>query len=412
MIVEVISIGDELLIGQTVNTNASWIGEELSQRGFDVSYGVVVKDTEEVIIEAVDVALKRAELVIVTGGLGPTKDDITKHTLCKYFDTELEINPVVLDRVKSFFSTRDLEMLDVNIQQAALPKIAKVLDNDIGTASGMWFDVGDKVLISLPGVPYEMKHILNHSFDLLIQKFSAKAFYAKTILFQGIGESYLAEEIKDIETEIRDNKLGIAYLPSPGLVRLRVYGNSVRGEIEKVDSYAKRIVERIPKHAFGESGTTLSEVVGDLLKKEKLSLGTVESFTSGGLASEIVKTSGASSYFNGSIVSYSNEVKTGLVGVDANVIREFGVVSEEVVHQMAQFGREKLNVDYCISTSGIAGPDGGTDELPVGKVCIGIASVDEVKTWTFQFGKDRMRNTEITISTALNLLRLELLSLS
>lgn len=409
MIVEVISIGDELLIGQTVNTNASWIGKELSKRGFDVSYGTIIKDTETAIIKAFDVALRRANIVIVTGGLGPTKDDITKHTLCKYFITELEINQEVLKRVQGFFTLRDLEMLDINIQQAALPKIAKVLKNEVGTASGMWFDVEDKVLISLPGVPYEMKHILNNTFDLLIEKFNAKSFYSRTILFQGIGESYLAEEIKDIEDGVRGEQLGIAYLPSPGLVRLRIYGKSVQEEIEKVDKFANRAAKRMSKFAFGEDEETLSQVVGILLKKQKLTLGVVESFTSGGLASEIVKTSGASSYFKGAIVSYSNEVKIGVVGVDPDVIDEYGVVSEEVVFQMADFGRKKLNADYCISTSGVAGPDGGTEQFPVGLVCIGIASKEKVSTWSFQFGNNRSRNTEISILTALNLFRLELL---
>lgn len=413
MKVEIISIGDELLIGQTINTNASWIGKELSNRGFDIMYGSVVKDKEQLITEALDLALKRVDLVIITGGLGPTKDDITKHTLCKYFDTELEINEEVLLHVKSFFKHRKLEMLDVNIQQAFMPKSAKILKNKLGTASGMWFDKGEKVVISLPGVPYEMKNILEeNTFDLLIEKFDTHAFYSRTLLLQGIGESYLAERIEAIENRIHEIGLGLAYLPSPGTVRLRIYGESNKEVKSKINSFAKEIWNLLPQYVFGEGEETLSEVVGRILKERNAIVGTVESFTSGGLASEIVKSPGSSSYFRGSIVSYTNEMKSDFVGVDEKSIKEFGVVSEEVVCQMAKKGRKKLNVDYCLSTSGVAGPDGGSSEAPVGTVWIGLSC--ETGTWgkRFQFGNDRDRNTKISILTALNLLRCELLKIN
>ena len=413
MKVELISIGDELLIGQTINTNASWIGRELSNRGFDIMYGSVVKDKEQLITAALELALERVDLVIITGGLGPTKDDITKHTLCKYFETDLELNEEVLLHVKSFFKHRKLEMLDVNIQQAFMPKSARVLKNNLGTASGMWFDKDEKVVISLPGVPYEMKNILEeNTFDLLINRFSTHAFYSKTLLLQGIGESYLAERIEAIEDRIHELGLGLAYLPSPGTVRLRIYGESNDEVKSQINSFAKEIRILLPQYVFGEGEETLSEVVGRILKERNALVGTVESFTSGGLASEFVKSAGASSYFKGGIVSYTNEMKSDFVGVDKKCIENFGVVSEEVVCQMAKNGRKKLGVDYCISTSGIAGPDGGSDETPVGTVWVGLSC--EAGTWgrRFQFGNERERNTKISILTALNLLRCELLKIN
>jgi len=413
MNVELISIGDELLIGQTINTNASWIGSELALRGAKVSHCAVIEDKKDAIINALDLALKRADVVIITGGLGPTKDDITKYTLTEYFNTSLEINQEVLAHVKEFFKRRKREMLEVNIQQAALPKSAKILRNDIGTASGMLFEIDNKTVISLPGVPYEMKHILSTSgFDFLINKYKVSNLFHRTIHLQGIGESYLADEISDIEIELENKGIKLAYLPSPGLVRLRFTSEPSSEKKNIIDNAISKITQLLPKNVFGEGEINLSQVVGEILKNQNATVGTVESCTGGEISNEFVRVSGSSSYYNGSLISYSNELKINLVGVDATLIEKHGAVSEEVVTQMAQNGRKLLNVDYCISTSGVAGPTGGSEEKPVGTVWICVASSDGISVKKFNFGDDRARNIKITALTGLNMLRCMLLKIN
>ena len=406
---EVIAIGDELLIGQTINTNASWIGAQLALCGASVKYATVIQDTEKDIIDAVDHALSRVDVVIITGGLGPTKDDITKITLCKYFDTELEINEEVLAHVRSFFEKRGREMLDVNVQQAAIPKAAQVLQNDLGTASGMWFEKDGKVVVSLPGVPYEMKHLITERvIPRLSDQYEMKAIYHRTLYTQGIGESYLAERISDIEDDIRTNGIGLAYLPSPGQVRLRLTSDRSVERQDQIEAYLDRIEERLPQYVYGRKKGDLSEVLGDILKEQGKTVGTVESCTGGKLAGELVAISGSSSYFMGSIVSYSNEIKKDVVGVDADALEKYGAVSQQVVEQMAQNGRQKLGVDFCMATSGVAGPNGGSEEKPVGMVWIAVASENDVISKCFQFGNSRERNIRSSVLTAMNMLRCKL----
>jgi len=408
---ELISIGDELLIGQTVNTNAAWLGKELSFRGVQVCNGVTISDKKEVILDALDVAVKRADLVIITGGLGPTKDDITKHTLCEYFEKELEINKEVLDRVEAFFKQRNRPMLEVNVQQAALPIGTEVLHNYHGTASGMWFEKSGVIVISLPGVPYEMKGIMmDEVFPRLQDQFGLSSIYHKTIHFQGIGESFLADQIQDWETSVRDEGLGLAYLPSPGIVKLRL--TSLKGEVDakKMDEYFDTLKKQFPINYFGEGEITINEVVADLLINNNKTVGTVESCTGGNLAASFVSLAGSSSYYRGSFLTYSNELKELLVGVSRKNLATKGAVSEEVVIEMAEKGRLKLGVDFCIATSGIAGPDGGTEEKSVGTVWIALASSDGVVAKKFLFGNNRQRNIDMAVLTALNLLRIKLLS--
>lgn len=408
---ELISIGDELLIGQTVNTNAAWLGKELSFRGVQVCNGVTISDKKEVILDALDVAVKRADLVIITGGLGPTKDDITKHTLCEYFEKELEINKEVLDRVEAFFKQRNRPMLEVNVQQAALPIGTEVLHNYHGTASGMWFEKSGVIVISLPGVPYEMKGIMmDEVFPRMQDQFGLSSIYHKTIHFQGIGESFLADQIQDWESSVRDEGLGLAYLPSPGIVKLRL--TSLKGEVDakKMDEYFETLKKQFPINYFGEGEITINEVVADLLINNNKTVGTVESCTGGNLAASFVSLAGSSSYYKGSFLTYSNELKELLVGVSRKNLATKGAVSEEVVIEMAEKGRLKLGVDFCIATSGIAGPDGGTEEKSVGTVWIALASSDGVVAKKFLFGNNRQRNLDMAVLTALNLLRIKLLS--
>ena len=413
MNVEIISIGDELLIGQTVNTNATWLGTEFALRGGSVHHTTVIRDVKADILEAIERAFSRVDVIIITGGLGPTKDDITKYTLCEYFNTELVINEDVLARVRGYFEARGREMLEVNIKQAEMPENACVLKNEMGTASGMWFDRNEKVLISLPGVPYEMKHLMTErAFPLLMEQFDMKSLYHRTLQTQGLGESYLAERIEDIETDIRNNGFGFAYLPSASQVRLRISSERSKLNETKIEMYLKQIEDRLPQYVFGRGQDRLSEIIGKWMIKHKKSIGTVESCTGGAIASEIVSTSGSSEYFFGSMVTYSYELKSKLVGVNMDDIQKDGAVSETVVRQMAEGGRHALGVDYCIAASGIAGPNGGTEDKPVGTVWIGIAGPESTSAQKFLFGDQRDRNIERTVLTALNLLRCEVLKIN
>jgi len=413
MNVEIISIGDELLIGQTINTNAAWLGKELSLIGLSVKRCTVISDDKEVIKAAVDESLKRSDLVLITGGLGPTKDDITKHTLCEYFDTTLEINAEVLARVEQFFKNRGRQMLEVNIQQAALPKSAIILHNFHGTASGMWFDKNGSVLISMPGVPYEMKGIMKDEvFPRLKERFKISSIYHSTILLQGIGESFLADQIQEWEDRVRTLGLGLAYLPSTGIVKLRLTSKYGVADSGVINDFFREIKEQFPKNYFGNEEETLNEVVGKLLKSKDKTLGTVESCTGGSLANHIVSVSGASNYFKGSFLTYSNELKNKIDGVSNDSLKEYGAVSESVALQMAMNGRERLGVDYCLSTTGVAGPDGGSDEKPVGTIWIGIAGPNFANAYKFQFGNHRDRNIEMTVLTALNILRCAVLEIN
>lgn len=413
MLAEIISIGDELLIGQTINTNAAWLGKELSLIGISVKRCIVISDDAEEIKSTIDKSLKNADIVLVTGGLGPTKDDITKHTLCDFFDTHLEINQTVLARVKKYFEDRGREMLEVNIQQAALPANCTVLDNLHGTASGMWFEHNGSVLISMPGVPYEMKGIMTEQvFPRLKERFHVTSIFHKTILLQGIGESFLADKMQDWETRIRAEGFGLAYLPSIGIVKLRITSPNGEEDEDKIEAYFKELTDALPINVFGRGEETLSEVVGKLLKDSKQTIGTVESCTGGAIATELVSVAGSSNYFQGSFLTYSNQLKNKIVDVRQSDLENFGAVSEQVVLQMAENGRQKLGVDFCISTSGIAGPDGGSDEKPVGTVWIGIAAKDYSKAIKFTFGNNRERNIQMTVLSALNLVRCTILGIN
>jgi nicotinamide-nucleotide amidase len=300
-------------------------------------------------------------------------------------------------------------MLESNIQQAALPKNCTILPNNYGTAAGMWFEKENRIVISLPGVPYEMKGIMTEEvFPLFKQRFQLNSLYHKTILTQGIGESFLAEQISDWENKVRSEGFGLAYLPSPGLVKLRL--SSPNGEIDKqkIEEYLSEIQSLLPEAVFGFENDTLPKIIGDLLKEKKLKIGTVESCTSGLLANQIVSVSGASEYFEGSLLTYSYDIKESLLDIKKETLLTNGAVSEIIAQEMAVGGLKKLGVDVCISTTGIAGPLGGTEDKPVGLVWIGIATKNQVKAKRFQFGDNRERNIQMTVLSALNWLRYEL----
>lgn len=409
MQVEIISIGDELLIGQTINTNASWMGQELSKRGAFVTRVVTISDKEAAIYSAIDEGLKHADVVLVTGGLGPTKDDITKKVIADYFEDELYIHEDTLNQVKGFFERINRPMLDVNIQQAAVPKTCEVLTNRQGTAPGMWLEKDGKILISMPGVPYEMKGIMEQEvFPRFESLFGLKQFYSKTANIQGVGESYIADKMADWEDDLRSKGLELAYLPSPGLVRLRITSLNGIEDAKLIDTYFKEIESAYPENFFGYGDITLPELVGNLLKNQNATLATAESCTGGALAASVVAIAGSSAYFYGGFLTYTNDLKHEVLGVNKVHFTTVGAVSEEVVKEMASGGKSKLHVDYCVSVSGIAGPSGGTDEKPVGTVWIAVASPKRIVTRKFLFSDNRERHIHRTVLSALNMLRNEI----
>jgi len=405
MKVEIISIGDELLIGQTINTNASWIGSELSKRGANISRIHTISDSANAIRQTLDGALKNADLIVITGGLGPTQDDITKQVLVNYFQDELILHQPTLTRVRNFFERRNLPFLEVNVQQAMVPKSCIVLKNIEGTAPGMWLEKDQKAVISLPGVPYEMKTImLQEAIPRIEKTWSLNEYYSKTANLQGVGESYIAETMKSWEEDIRNNGLELAYLPSPGIVRLRISSKRGKKDAQRIDEYFNELKKSFPNNLYSFGNETLAEIVGKLLIKNNQTIGTIESCTAGALSAEIVSVPGASSYYLGGIIPYSNNLKHKLLNVSKYNLETFGAVSEQVVKEMALNGKKLLSVDYCIATSGIAGPSGESKDKPIGTTWIAIASKKDVVAKKFLFETDRQRNIRRTVLTALNMI--------
>ena len=409
--VEIIAIGDELLIGQTINTNASWIGAQLALNGMKVSYVATISDTWDAITGALTEAHKRSQVVLITGGLGPTKDDITKQVLCAYFDTKLVMDERVLNHVESFFIKRNRPMLEVNKMQAMVPEACEVLFNEQGTAPGMWFEKDDTIFVSMPGVPYEMKYLMEtHVVPRLTAKYPLRKLIQRTYLTQGIGESFLADKISDWENQLRSEGLDLAYLPSPGMVKLRI--SSASGDQARVTHFGEELKKMIPGYLYGEEEETLPEVVGKLLLQNGAAVGTVESCTGGSIMAALTSISGSSAYVLGGLITYSNDLKMKLAGVSGQTLEDFGAVSEETVLEMAAGGKKVLDVDWCISVSGIAGPLGGSDEKPVGTVWIAIDGPERKVSRKFLFGTDRQRTVQMTVLTALNLLRCEILGIN
>ena len=409
---EIITIGDEILIGQTVDTNSAWLGQELNKIGVRIDRITSIQDVPEEIVKALDEAFARVDLLLVTGGLGPTRDDKTKKTLTDYFNDELVMNEEVLKAIEKFFVSRDLPILEVNRQQAMLPSKAYAIRNYKGSASGMWFEKENKVLLAMPGVPYEMKHIMEREgLERISSNFKTLPVYHRTLLTTGAGESFLADQIVDFEESLEELEISIAYLPSPGLVRIRLtaIGEDESAIKEKVDEKADELKDRLKKFVFGEDDIKLEEVVGELLKAENLKVATAESCTGGYIAHLLTSVPGSSEYYEGSLITYSYDIKTTALDVDRKVIEEKGAVSEEVVEAMAKGLKERFNVDYAIAVSGIAGPGGGIPGKPVGTVWMALANNKEIKTHKFWFSHDRMGNIRRTAIAALNWLRRDII---
>jgi nicotinamide-nucleotide amidase len=405
---EIVSIGDELLVGQVVNTNATWMAEQLNLSGIEVVRITAIADDKDEILHALEDAAARAEIILITGGLGPTRDDITKGTLCEYFDSELIDNDEILHYIEELFSSRGWPLKEVNILQARVPHNCTPLINTNGTAPGMWFEKEGKVYVSMPGVPFEMKGLMeNDVLPRLRAMLNAEYIIHKKILTQGIGESWLAELIRKWEDELPEN-MKLAYLPQPGMVRLRLSGRGK--EKDQVDADMDRQVEKlkklIPELIFGYGEVSLEEVVGKSLKSVGSTLSTAESCTGGYIAHLITSVPGSSAYFTGSVVAYSNTVKMDTLGVKEKTLIAHGAVSEQTVTEMALGIKRKFGTDYAIAVSGVAGPDGGTEEKPVGTIWIAVAGPKNIIIEKYNFGKHRQRNIRVAALTALNKLRL------
>ena len=393
MQVTIINIGDELLIGQVVNTNASTMSRMLTAAGMDVKKTLVVGDVYSDIWVAVDEALRDSDAVLVTGGLGPTKDDITKKLLCEYFDSELVESQMALDNVRRIFESRGYELTPVNRAQALVPKCCEVLNNDLGTAPCMWFSQESKVLVSLPGVPFEMEWLMrNRVLPKLQETFKTDIITTKNILVQGIGESFLSDLIEPWELSLPEN-IKLAYLPVAGLTKLRL---TVHGSYDP--TILKGLYDLAGKYIVGEDCETLDELVHKTLTERGLTLATAESCTGGNIARLLTAQAGASAYFKGGVVAYSNEVKESVLGVKHSTLEAHGAVSEATVREMAEGVRTRLGADLAIATTGVAGPDGGTPEKPVGTVWIAVADATHTEAKLLQFGANR-RQQNIDRST-------------
>jgi len=405
MFAEIVTIGDEILIGQVVDTNSAWMAEQLNIVGVNVAQITSIADNREQILDTLTQAAAHADVVLITGGLGPTRDDITKQTLCEYFDTRLVLNVEALKNIERIFVSRGYALTPVNSAQAELPESCDPLINAQGTASGMWFEKEGKLYVSMPGVPFEMKGLLKDFVLPRLAKINNKVVLHRTVLTQGVGESFLADKISDWEDTLPAH-IKLAYLPQPGIVRLRLSG---RGKNKKLiqlelDNRIEALYKIIPDFIFGEGADTLEGLCGSLLRDQNLTLATAESCTGGYIAHLITSIAGSSDYFKGSVVSYANEVKEKVLGVSSELLNVQGAVSEAVVVEMAQGAKKLLNVDCVLAVSGIAGPGGGSPEKPVGTIWICLITPRETKTRKFLFGDQRDRNIRRTALAALAML--------
>ncbi|MBE7169849.1 MAG: competence/damage-inducible protein A [Williamsia sp.] len=403
----IITIGDELLIGQVVDTNSSWMATELNKAGVWMKRRVAVGDNKSDIVEALNQESSKAQIVLITGGLGPTADDITKPVLCEYFGGKLVTDPGALQNVQDIFARLQRPMLAVNLKQAEVPDTCTVIQNKRGTAPGMWFEKEGKIFVSMPGVPHEMKGMMtDYVIPALQQHFRMPAIVSHTLLTAGIGESFLSELIKDFEQSLPP-EVKLAYLPNYGMVRLRLTGISYDVQALQATAQARfeELKEQVKEYLVTDRDEPLSHVVARLLQDAGKTLSTAESCTGGYIAHLITQQSGASRHFKGSVVSYDNQVKGEVLHVQQTTLQTVGAVSEETVREMVQGALAVLKSDYALAVSGIMGPDGGTPEKPVGTVWVAAGNSQQTITQKFQFRFDRQRNIELTANNALNLLR-------
>jgi len=404
---EVIAIGDELLIGQTLDTNSNYIATQLSSLGISLRQISVISDKKEDIVSALDLALTRSDIILITGGLGPTKDDITKHTLTEYFGGELVIHEERLKELEFFYSQRQRVLNELNRTQALLPNNCTILHNAVGTACGMWFEKNNKVVISMPGVPFEMKHLLEvHAFPKIKSFFKTPFILHKTFRTIGIPESDLALKIENWENSLPAN-IKLAYLPSMFTVKLRL--SALTDNIEETKLIYEKLTQElhalIPEFIYADEDINFEEYMANLLKDKKLSIATAESCTGGYLSHLLTSISGSSAYFKGGIVAYQNEIKTQLLNVPQNILETKGAVSQECVEIMAKEIAQKFNTDIGVAVSGIAGPEGGTPEKPVGTVWLAVYYQDKVYAKKCSLLRIRELNIQISALYALDFVR-------
>jgi len=404
----IITIGDELLIGQVIDTNSAWMAQELNKIGIWMKRRIAIGDVWDNIWNALDEESKEADVILITGGLGPTADDITKSLLCKYFGGKLIVDEGALANVKNIFE-RVLKrpMIERNLKQAEVPDVCTVIQNKRGTAPGMWFEKNGKIFVSMPGVPNEMKGMMTDAVLPALQKqFVLPVIEHKTILVAGIGESFLADHINEFETAL-PHHIKLAYLPNYGMVRLRLTatGNDKKILQEELLHQFDQLKKLVSEWMVIDEDVTIQEAVGKTLREKKQTIATAESCTGGYIAHLITAIAGSSDYFKGSVVSYANEIKENVLHVNGETLSTEGAVSEATVHQMVQGALILLNTDYVIATSGIMGPTGGSAEKPVGTVWIGVGNREKIIAQKFWFRFDRTRNIELTATNALNMLR-------
>lgn len=406
MLAELITIGDEILIGQIVDTNSAWMAQKLNLAGINVKQISSVSDEKQHILNALKEASQRADIILITGGLGPTKDDITKTTLAEYFNVGLRTDEGALENVKRIFSKYNSPMLESNLRQAEVLDNCTTLLNMNGTAPGMWIESGDKIYVSMPGVPFEMMYMMEELVIPKIQEsFSLQTIVHHTILTAGIGESMLADRIAAVEDSLPAH-IGLAYLPKLGLVRLRLSGRGANIDLlrKEIAFYSSGIKELINEFVIIEADVPIEKAILDFMASKGLTLSTAESCTGGYVSHLLTQHAGSSKVFLGGAVSYSNDLKTKILSVSKETLDRFGAVSEETILEMANGANMNFNSDYSIAISGVAGPDGGTVEKPVGTVWVGIAGKKKTISKKFQFGSKRIQNIERSAVNALYML--------
>lgn len=416
MQIDILTIGDEILLGQTIDTNSAWMAQALNPHGIAVRQITTIEDTPEAIRASVEAALDASPVVLVTGGLGPTRDDVTKETLAEMFGMTLVEHAPTLEAIEAFFDRRNRPMLEVNRRQAWLPDGCTILPNPIGTAAGMWFErpSDDHIVVSMPGVPYEMKGLMtNEVIPRLTKRFELPARVSTTLLTAGIGESFLAEHVKDWEDSLDARGVSIAYLPSPGQVRVRLGAvdadrSAAEARVASAVADFKALAGDWIASDFDEG---LAAAVGRRLAAAGQTLSTAESCTGGSIAAEVTSIAGSSAYFQGSVIAYANNVKMAMLGVPSSDLEAHGAVSEPVARAMAEGVRRVLGTDWSIATTGIAGPSGGSEEKPVGTVwiaCAGTGTGTGTTVRRFQFAGNRERIIQQSVRAALDMLRREL----
>lgn len=404
---ELLTIGDEILYGQIVDTNSQWMSVELDKIGIKVIRKTTVGDVEEEILTAFAEAEKRADIILITGGLGPTSDDLTKPVLAKYFNCDLQTNDEALAEITEFFKSRGRELTEINRQQAALPSACEKITNPIGTAPGMWFNKSDKVFMSMPGVPHEMKRMMTEQvLPRLAKKYQLPVIHHKLIRTIGIGESFLAEKIADWEKALPPH-IKLAYLPSLGEVKLRLtaFGDSLEQLQAETNELTKTLKAQIDQFIYGYGEEPIEVVIGSMLREKKLTLSIAESCTGGYLSHLITSVPGSSEYFLGSMIPYDYQIKMRQLGVKPEILEKYGAVSEPTIIEMANIVRAKFNTNVGVATSGIAGPGGATADKPVGTVWIAYSDKHQTVTKKLQLSKDRMINIKMTSAAVLNLIR-------